>query len=141
MSYGRMFPQLGKTLKQKTNIYLYMGQLNNLYVSSSYQGLLKLTDSTSGVTGTLQTVQDGSGNNLPIKISSTTVQITGSLIGSASYATQALSASYAPDSTNTGSLVSTSSFNAYTSSNDSKVNSLIASTGSFVTEAESGSLW
>ena len=31
----------------------------------------------------------------------------------------------------TGSLVTTASFNAYTSSNDSKVNSLIASTGSF----------
>jgi hypothetical protein len=33
----------------------------------------------------------------------------------------------------TGSLVTTASFNAYTSSNDSKVNSLIASTGSFAT--------
>jgi len=33
----------------------------------------------------------------------------------------------------TGSLATTASFNAYTSSNDSKVNSLIASTGSFAT--------
>ena len=40
-----------------------MGQLTNLYVSESYQGLLKLTDSTTGVTGTLQYVQDGVGNN------------------------------------------------------------------------------
>jgi hypothetical protein len=116
-----------------------MGNLTNQYVSQSFQGLLKLDNSTTGVTSTLQYVQDGLGNNIPMQVSTSSVVITGSLIGSASYATQALSASYAPDTTNTGSLVSTSSFNAYTSSNDSKVNSLIAATGSFVTEAESGS--
>lgn len=116
-----------------------MGNLTNQYVSQSFQGLLKLDNSNTGVTATLQYVQDGLGNNIPMQVSTSSVVITGSLIGSASYAIQALSASYAPDTTNTGSLVSTSSFNAYTSSNDSKVNSLIAATGSFVTEAESGS--
>lgn len=116
-----------------------MGNLTNQYVSQSYQGLLKLDNSNTGVTATLQYVQDGLGNNIPMQVSTSSVVITGSLIGSASYAIQALSASYAPDTTNTGSLVSTSSFNAYTSSNDSKVNSLIAATGSFVTETESGS--
>ena len=116
-----------------------MGNLTNQYVSQSFQGLLKLDNSATGVTATLQYVQDGLGNNIPMQVSTSSVVITGSLIGSASYAIQALSASYAPDTTNTGSLVSTSSFNAYTSSNDSKVNSLIAATGSFVTEAESGS--
>ena len=116
-----------------------MGNLTNQYVSQSFQGLIKLADSTTGVTATLQYVQDGLGNNIPMQVSTSSVVITGSLIGTASYATQALSASYAPDTTNTGSLVSTSSFNAYTSSNDSKVNSLIAATGSFVTETESGS--
>jgi hypothetical protein len=55
-----------------------MGQLTNLYVSESYQGLIKLADSTTGVTGTLQYTQDGVGNNLPIQISSTQVNITGS---------------------------------------------------------------
>ena len=36
---------------------------------------------------------------------------------------------------NTGSFVTTSSFNAYTSSNDQKVNNLISATGSYVTSA------
>jgi hypothetical protein len=103
-----------------------MGQLTNLYVSQSYQGLLKLADSTSGVTGTLQAVQDGVGNNLPIKISNTQVTITGSFYGDGSGLTGL--------TVNTGSLVSTSSFNAYTSSNDSKVNSLIAATGSYASQ-------
>ena len=107
-----------------------MGQLTNLYVSESYQGLLKLTDSTTGVTGTLQYVQDGVGNNIPIQVSSTQIIITGSLIGTASYATQALSASYAPDTTNTGSLVTTSSFNAFTASIDGRVSSLEINSGS-----------
>jgi hypothetical protein len=139
-----------------------MGQLTNLYVSSSYQGLLKMTDSATGVTGTLQTVQTGDGTNTPLQISQTQVNISGSL-----------TVNGAPISINTGSLVTTSSFNAYTSSvdshlagldaatgslqlqinskldsssfnsytssNDSKVNSLISQTGSYVTETESGS--
>ena len=40
---------------------------------------------------------------------------------------------------NTGSLVSTASFNSYTQSNDDKVNQLINATASYVTETESGS--
>jgi hypothetical protein len=48
-----------------------MGALNNQYVSSSYQGLLKMTNSTTGVTGTLQTVQTGDGTNTPFQISQT----------------------------------------------------------------------
>jgi hypothetical protein len=42
-------------------------------------------------------------------------------------------------SVNTSSLVTTSSFNSYTSSNDGKWNTLGGQTGSFVTEAETGS--
>ena len=106
-----------------------MGQLTNLYVSSSYQGLLKMTNSATGVTSTLQTVQTGDGTNTPLQISQTEVNISGSLTINGSPVTNV----------NTSSFVSTSSFNAYTSSNDSKVNSLIAATGSYVTEAESGS--
>ena len=55
-----------------------MGQLTNLYVSESYQGLIKLANSTTGVTGTLQYTQDGLGNNLPLQISTSSVNITGS---------------------------------------------------------------
>jgi fibronectin-binding autotransporter adhesin len=105
-----------------------MGQLTNLYVSQSYQGLIKLADSTTGVTNTLQYTQDGVGNNLPIQISTTQVNITGSFLVNGQ-----------PISVDSGSLVTTASFNAYTSSNDSRVNSLISQTGSYVTETESGS--
>ena len=56
-----------------------MSQLNNLFVSSSYQGLLKLTDSTNGLTNTLQYVQDGSGNNGPLQMSLTSMNLTGSI--------------------------------------------------------------
>ncbi len=86
-----------------------MGQLTNQYVSQSFQGLLKLEDSTTGVTGTLQYVQDGVGNNLPIQVSTSSVVITGSFSGdgsgltgitttSASFATNATSASFSENS-------------------------------------------
>jgi hypothetical protein len=55
-----------------------MGQLNNLYVSSSYQGLLKMTDSANGLTNTLQVVQTGDGDNSPLQMSLTQVNISGS---------------------------------------------------------------
>ena len=55
-----------------------MGQLTNQYVSSSYQGLLKMTDSTQGLTNTLQTIQTGDGDNSPLQMSLTQVNISGS---------------------------------------------------------------
>jgi hypothetical protein len=110
-----------------------MGQLSNLYVSQSYQGLLKLANSATGVTNTLQAVQDGIGNNIPMLVSTSSVVITGSFRGDGSGLTGVTS------NVDTGSLVTTSSFNSYTSSNDSRVNSLISQTGSYVTETESGS--
>jgi hypothetical protein len=55
-----------------------MGQLNNLFVSSSYQGLLKMTNSANGLTSTLQTVQTGDGDNSPLQMSFTQVNISGS---------------------------------------------------------------
>jgi len=55
-----------------------VGQLTNLYVSSSYQGLLKMTDSTQGLTNTLQTIQTGDGDNSPLQMSLTEVNISGS---------------------------------------------------------------
>ena len=55
-----------------------MGQLNNLYVSSSFQGLLKMTDSSQGLTNTLQTIQTGDGDNSPLQMSLTEVNISGS---------------------------------------------------------------
>ena len=55
-----------------------MAQLNNLYISSSFQGLLKMTDSTTGLTSTLQTIQSGDGSNSPLQMSLTEVNISGS---------------------------------------------------------------
>jgi len=55
-----------------------MGQLTNLYVSQSFQGLLKMTDSTNGLTSTLQTVQTGDGDNSPLQMSLTAINISGS---------------------------------------------------------------
>ena len=57
-----------------------MGQLNNQYVSSSYQGLLKLTDSTQGLTNTLQTVQSGNGTDSPLQISTNALNISGAAL-------------------------------------------------------------
>lgn len=54
-----------------------MGQLTNLFVSESYQGLLKLADSSTGLTTNLQSVQDGLGGNSPLQISQTEVNISG----------------------------------------------------------------
>ena len=55
-----------------------MGQLNNLFVSSSYQGLLKLADSTNGLTNTLQVVETGDGDDSPLQMSLTAINISGS---------------------------------------------------------------
>jgi hypothetical protein len=54
-----------------------MGSLNNLYVSSSFQGLMKLTNSATGLTNSLQTIQTGDGDNSPLQMSFTEVNISG----------------------------------------------------------------
>ena len=55
-----------------------MGSLNNLYVSSSFQGLMKLTNSATGLTNSLQTIQAGDGSDSPLQMSLTQVNISGS---------------------------------------------------------------
>jgi hypothetical protein len=100
-----------------------MGILTNQFVSQSYQGLLNLANANTGLTTNLQTVTDGLGGTSPLQISKTQVNISGSLTVNGS-----------PISFDSSSLVTTSSFNAYTSSNDSKVNSLIAATGSYASQ-------
>ena len=106
-----------------------MGQLTNLYVSSSYQGLLKMTNSTTGVTGTLQTVQTGDGTNTPLQISQTEVNISGTF-----------TVNGAPISVDSGSLVTTSSFNAYTSSVNTHLAGLDVETGSLQNQINGGYL-
>ena len=45
-----------------------MSSLTSSQINQSYQGLLKLADSTTGITSSLQSVQDGLGNDTGIKI-------------------------------------------------------------------------
>lgn len=46
-----------------------MSSLSTSQINQSYQGLLKLADSTTGITSSLQSVQDGLGNDTGVKIS------------------------------------------------------------------------
>ena len=119
-----------------------------------------------GAGGSLGTTFYGQINTTAISSSG---NITGNLIGTASYANKALTASFAENVTptdvsmfvsqstfntytssqstintnlQTGITIRllTSSFNTYTSSNDGKVNSLIAATASYVTSAQTASM-
>lgn len=51
-----------------------MSSLTSTQINNTYPGLLKLEDSTSGITNTLQTIQDGLGNNLPLKVKDSQIQ-------------------------------------------------------------------
>jgi hypothetical protein len=46
-----------------------MSALTGSQINQSYQGLLKLSDSTTGITSTFQSLQDGLGNDTGLKIS------------------------------------------------------------------------
>ena len=104
-----------------------MGQLTNQFVSQSYQGLLNLENANTGFTTNLQTVTDGLGGLSPLQISKTQVNISG-----------AFTVNGAPVSFDTGSLVTTSSFNAYTSSMNSFTSSIDGRVDAL--EIETGSL-
>lgn len=45
-----------------------MSALSSSQINQSYQGLLKLDDSTTGITSSIQSVQDGLGNDTGVKI-------------------------------------------------------------------------
>lgn len=101
-----------------------MGQLTNQFVSQSYQGLLNLENANTGVTATLQYVTDGVGNRLPMLASTSSIVITGSFRGDGSGLTGVTA------TVDSGSLVTTSSFNAYTSSVNLHLAGLDVETGS-----------
>ena len=100
-----------------------MGNLNSLYISQSFQSLAHLGTNTSLVPGTMTELQDGIGQSLNISFDGTNISSSGNIYG----------ANITAAVINTGSLVTTSSFNAYTQSNDQKVDSLISATGSYAT--------
>jgi hypothetical protein len=117
-----------------------MGNLSNLYVSKSFQSLIHLgTDGTASAA--LTTLQDGLGNSIGIEVSTTgNVYLSGSLtaslregyvlVGNSSGKTSEFATSSLVTNINTGSLVTTSSFNSYTASTDSSITQLNASSAS-----------
>jgi uncharacterized coiled-coil protein SlyX len=123
-----------------------MGNLSNLYVSQSFQSLIHLgTNST--ITSSLTTLQDGYGNSIGIEVNNAgDLFLSGSLtaslqqghiyVGNASGKTSAFATSSLVTNINTGSLVTTSSFNSYTASNNQRVSSLEAATASLLIETQ-----
>ena len=57
-----------------------MGDLANKQISQTYDGLIQ-TGTDNPIDGTLRPLQDGSGNNLPVEVSSTGVNFTGTVAG------------------------------------------------------------
>jgi hypothetical protein len=103
-----------------------MGQLTNQFVSQSYQGLLNLENANTGLTINLQTVTDGLGGQSPLQLSQTQVNISGTFTVNGQ-----------PIAVDTGSLVTTSSFNAYTSSVDLRFDGIELETGSLQNQINS----
>ena len=54
-----------------------MGNLTNEYINQTYPSLVKFANSYNGVSGSLQYLQDGIGDNLPIQISETSLTFPG----------------------------------------------------------------
>ena len=57
-----------------------MSSLENLQINNTFPGLIKTNDEAA-VDGTLRTLQDGAGNNLPIEVSTSGVNFTGTVTG------------------------------------------------------------
>lgn len=57
-----------------------MGDLTNQQIDQTYDGLIH-TATDQPITGTLVNLQDGLGNNLPMQVSNTTVNFTGTVTG------------------------------------------------------------
>jgi len=114
-----------------------MGSLSNLYISQSYQSLIHIgTNNTASAT--LIGLQDGLGNNIGVSVNTAgDLFLSGSLtaslqqgylyVGNASGKTTAFATSSLVTTVNTGSLVTTASFNAFTQSINSATQSLFTS--------------
>ena len=57
-----------------------MGSLQNARIDQSYPGLIKTNDEAA-VGAILKALQDGAGNNLPVEVSTSTVNFTGTVTG------------------------------------------------------------
>jgi hypothetical protein len=104
-----------------------MGSLSNLYISQSYQSLIHIgTNNTASTTFT--ELQDGLGNSLGVSVNTLgEISASGNIYGANITGSGA--------SINTGSLVTTSSFNSYTSSTNGRLSSIEATTASLITSS------
>jgi hypothetical protein len=59
--------------------YGIMATLTGKQIANSYKQLLQIGTDNSGIVSTLQDVQDGAGNNAPLQLSNSTVNINGTL--------------------------------------------------------------
>jgi hypothetical protein len=100
-----------------------MGSLSNLYISQSYQSLTHLGTDNALVPGTMTKLEDGIGQSLNISFDGTNISSSGNIF--AANITGSGGASI-----NTGSLVTTSSFNSYTSSTNARLSSIETTTAS-----------
>lgn len=91
-----------------------MGSLSNLYISQSYKSLAHLGTDDALVPGQMTMLQDGIGQSLNISFDGTNISSSGNI-----YA-----ANITASVVNTGSLVTTSSFNSYTQSTNIRLNNL-----------------
>jgi hypothetical protein len=117
-----------------------MGSLSNLYISQSYQSLIHIgTNNTASAT--LIGLQDGLGNNIGVSVNTNgDLFLSGSLtaslqqgylyVGNASGKTTAFATSSLVTNIDTGSLVTTASFNSYTQSTNIRLNNLESTSAS-----------
>jgi hypothetical protein len=97
-----------------------MGSLSNQYISQSFVSLIHLgNDST--ISSSFVELQDGLGNGLGVSVNA---------LGQISASGNIYGANITGSSVNTGSLVTTSSFNSYTSSTNARLTSIEATTAS-----------
>jgi hypothetical protein len=117
-----------------------MGSLSNLYISQSYQSLIHIgTNNTASAT--LIGLQDGLGNNIGVSVNTNgDLFLSGSLtaslqngyiyVGGADGKTKAFATSSLVATVDTGSLVTTASFNSYTQSTNIRLNNLESTSAS-----------
>jgi hypothetical protein len=100
-----------------------MGSLSNQFISQSFISLIHLGNDNI-ITSSFTTLQDGLGNSLNVSVNAQ-----GDISASGNIYAANLTGS--AGSINTGSFVTTSSFNSYTSSTNARLNSIETSTASF----------
>jgi uncharacterized coiled-coil protein SlyX len=117
-----------------------MGNLSNLYISQSFQSLIHLGTNNTASAALIE-LQDGYGNNIGVAVNTAgDLFLSGSLtaslqqgylyVGGANGKTTAFATSSLVATVDTGSLVTTASFNSYTQSTNIRLNNLESTSAS-----------